>query len=59
MLDCMVDPAFLRGFPNLFVLCLTTSMFYRMTRWGAHGCALRGAAVGRAGHMRLRQGGGV
>lgn len=32
MLDCMVDPAFLRGFPNLFVLCLTTSMFYRMTR---------------------------
>ncbi|KAF5839894.1 hypothetical protein DUNSADRAFT_18308 [Dunaliella salina] len=35
MLDSILDPAFLKAFPNLFVLSLTTSMFYRMTRWSA------------------------
>ena len=33
MLDYAVDPGTLRCFPHLFVLNMTTSMFYRMIRW--------------------------
>mmetsp|Transcript_33186 Transcript_33186/g.73372 ORF Transcript_33186/g.73372 Transcript_33186/m.73372 type:complete len:84 (+) Transcript_33186:2-253(+) len=35
LLDFALDPVSLKSFPKLFVLSITTSMFWRMSRWNA------------------------
>lgn len=51
MLDTMMDPLHLQHFTKLCVLCISTSLYWRMSRWvaGGIGCLAQSGSKGDQG----------